>query len=105
HGQTRWRERAAEIADLEKPSIPIVLVLGGVRQGSEANFLEFLNGLAPNEAAATIERLAAREEEQILMAAEAQAYGPGSGGPQSQGMPGQGMPGGANTPYPPQMGR
>lgn len=99
HGQTRWRERAAELADLEKPAIPIVLVLGGVRQGLEGNFLDFLNGLPPSEAASTIEKLAAREEEQILMAAEAQAF-PGHGGPQSHGgMQGQGLP---QQPYPPQ---
>jgi len=78
HGQTRWRERASELSELEKPAIPIVLVLGGVRQGLESSFLDFLNGLPPSEAAATIERLAAREEEQILMAAEAQAFRPGS---------------------------
>ncbi len=82
HGQTRWRERASELSELEKPAIPIVLVLGGVRQGLEASFLDFLNGLPPSEAAATIERLAAREEEQILMAAEAQAFRPGA--PQQQ---------------------
>lgn len=78
HGQTRWRERASELSELEKPAIPIVLVLGGVRQGLEASFLDFLNGLPPSESAATIERLAAREEEQILMAAEAQAFRPGA---------------------------
>jgi hypothetical protein len=82
HGQTRWRERASELAELEKPAIPIVLVLGGVRQGLEASFLDFLNGLPPSESAATIERLAAREEEQILMQAEAQAFRPGM--PQQQ---------------------
>lgn len=85
HGQTRWRERASELAELEKPAIPIVLVLGGVRQGLESSFLDFLNGLPPSEAAATIERLAAREEEQILMAAEAQAFRPG--GPPQPGGP------------------
>ncbi len=95
HGQTRWRERAAELAELEKPAIPIVLVLGGVRQGLEGSFLDFLNGLPPSESAATIERLAAREEEQILMAAEAQAYPASGGGAQGGGQ------GGQNTPYPP----
>jgi hypothetical protein len=94
HGQTRWRERAAELADLEKPAIPIVLVLGGVRQGLEGSFLDFLNALPPSEAATTIERLAAREEEQILMAAEAQAFQPG----QSPNLQRQQ----AQTPYPPQ---
>ncbi len=134
HGQTRWRERAAELADLEKPAIPIrelrgalapsrlpvhrgqeelekpaipiVLVLGGVRQGLEGSFLDFLNALPPSEAATTIERLAAREEEQILMAAEAQAFQPGQGNGghgQGQGGQGQGMQRPQQqTPYPPQ---
>ncbi|MEJ7734053.1 MAG: hypothetical protein WKG00_33270 [Polyangiaceae bacterium] len=70
-GLTRWRARAAELGEVEKPTIPIVLVLSGVNAGLEAQFLDFFDGLGPGDAAATVDRLAAQAEERILAAAEA----------------------------------
>jgi len=66
-----WRARAAELGEVEKPTIPIVLVLSGVNAGLEPQFLEFFEGLGPGDAAATVDRLAAQAEERILAAAEA----------------------------------
>jgi hypothetical protein len=70
-GLTRWRARAAELGEVEKPTIPIVLVLSGVNAGLESQFLDFFEGLGPGDAAATVDRLAAQAEERILAAAEA----------------------------------
>jgi hypothetical protein len=72
-GASRWRSRAGELADVEKPAIPIVLVLSGVNPGLEAPFIMFFNGLSPGDAALTVEKLAAQAEEKILAAADAGA--------------------------------
>jgi len=72
-GLSRWRARAAELGEIEKPTIPIVLVLSGVNEGLEAQFLRFFDGLPPGDAAATVDRLATQAEERILAAADAGA--------------------------------
>jgi hypothetical protein len=98
-GAAKWRARATELADIEKPGIPIVLALSSVNVGLEAQFLAFFNELKPEDAAATVEKLASQAEERILAAADAGAalgaqqqqppYAgmggamPGPGGPQS----------------------
>jgi hypothetical protein len=74
-GASQWRVRANELADVEKPAIPIVLVLSGVNPGLEAPFITFFNGLSPGDAALTVEKLAAQAEEKILAAADAGATG------------------------------
>ncbi len=81
-GATRWRIRATELAEVEKPAIPIVLVLSGVNPGLEGPFITFFNGLSPPDAAQTVEKLAAQAEEKILAAADA-----GAAARQQQGMP------------------
>jgi hypothetical protein len=72
-GASRWRERATELSEVEKPTIPIVLVLSGVNPGLEGPFITFFNGLSPTDAALTVEKLAAQAEEKILAAADAGA--------------------------------
>ncbi|WP_437638330.1 hypothetical protein [Sorangium sp. So ce854] len=72
-GASRWRARAAELADVEKPAIPIVLVLSGVKPGLEPEFIQFLRSLPPADAAAAVEKLASQAEERILAAADAGA--------------------------------
>ncbi|MFT3764903.1 MAG: hypothetical protein QM820_05205 [Minicystis sp.] len=72
-GAARWRQRAGELADIEKPAIPIVLVLSGVNPGLEAPFIKFFTGLSDADAASTVEKLAAQAEERILAAADAGA--------------------------------
>jgi hypothetical protein len=84
-GAARWRIRATELAEVEKPAIPIVLVLSGVNLGLEGPFLTFFNGLSPQDAASTVEKLAAQAEEKILAAADA-----GAAARQQQGAPPQG---------------
>jgi hypothetical protein len=72
-GANEWRQRATELAEIEKPAIPVVLVLGGVNPGLEAPFIKFFTGLSDAEAATTVEKLAAQAEERILAAADAGA--------------------------------
>ena len=73
-GATRnFRERALTLAESEKPAVPMVLVLSTVRAGAEDDFLNFFLKLSPTEAANAVEKLATQAEEQILMAADAQA--------------------------------
>lgn len=74
-GASHWRDRARELADIEKPGIPIVLALSSVNAGLEAQFLTFFNQLPPADAAATVEKLASQAEERILAAADAGAVG------------------------------
>ena len=81
-GASRWRIRATELAEVEKPAIPIVLVLSGVNPGLEGPFITFFNGLSPPDAAQTVEKLAAQAEEKILAAADA-----GAAARQQQQMP------------------
>lgn len=71
-GARRWRARSAELAEIEKPAIPIVLVMSGVNPGLEAQFIQYLRSLSPEDAAAAVEKLASQAEERILAAAEAQ---------------------------------
>ncbi len=85
-GATRWRVRAAELADIEKPAIPIVLVLSGVNPGLEGPFIKFFTGLSEPDAASTVEKLAAQAEERILAAADAGAAA------RQQAAPPPGMP-------------
>jgi hypothetical protein len=68
-----FRARALALAEIEKPTVSIVLVLGTIQHGLEEDFLEFFMALAPVEAAHTVERLAHQAEERILAAADAQA--------------------------------
>lgn len=72
-GASSWRERVGELAEVEKPTIPLVLVLSSVNPGHEGNFITFFNGLSVEEAGATVEKLAAQAEEKILAAADAGA--------------------------------
>ncbi len=70
-GPARWRGRATELAEIEKPTTPIVLVLSTVNPGLEPQFLQFFKGLSTEDAAHTVEKLAAQAEEKILAAADA----------------------------------
>lgn len=70
-GPSRWRGRATELAEIEKPTTPIVLVLSTVNPGLEPQFLQFFKGLSTEDAALTVEKLAAQAEERILAAADA----------------------------------
>ncbi len=70
-GASRWRARAAELGETEKPAIPIVLVLTSVNVGLEAQFMQFFSSLSAEESAATVEKLAVQAEERILANAEA----------------------------------
>ncbi len=72
-GASKWKARAIELAEIEKPAIPIVLVLSGVNDGLEAAFIKFFTDLSPQDAASTVEKLAAQAEERILAAADAGA--------------------------------
>lgn len=67
-----FRARALAIAEIEKPAVPIVLVLQTVRPGQEEDFVGFFMKLAPTEAAHAVEKLATQAEEQILIAVDAQ---------------------------------
>ena len=67
----KWRKRSQELADIEKPTIHVGLVLNGVSPGLESPFLRFFGDLSPEDAAQTVEKLAAQSEERILAQAEA----------------------------------
>lgn len=79
-GQSQWRRRALELSEIEKPAIPIALIVRGVNQGLEAQFLAFFSGLPLQEQALTVEKLAIQAEEQILAQAEAGALASQGGG-------------------------
>jgi hypothetical protein len=68
---SKWRKRSRELADIEKPTIHVGLVLNGVAPGLEAPFLRFFGDLSPEDAAQTVEKLAQQSEERILAQAEA----------------------------------
>lgn len=87
-GVARWRERTKELGDIEKPTIPVALVLGGVTPGLEKQFLRYFEALPVADAATVVQKLAAQAEEQILAAADAAAQ-------QQMGQMGGGGPGGA----------
>ncbi|MSP25852.1 MAG: hypothetical protein EXR75_11970 [Myxococcales bacterium] len=65
-----WRERAKELSDIEKPTVPMALVLGGVTPGLEKQFMRYFATLPIADAAVVVEKLAQQAEEQILAAAE-----------------------------------
>lgn len=82
-GVKRWRERTQELGDVEKPTIPVALVLGGVSAGLEKQFLRYFEALPIGDAAVWVQKLATQAEEQILAAADAAAqaqYGGAPGG-------------------------
>lgn len=90
-GVAQWRERTKELGDIEKPTIPVALVLGGVTPGLEKQFLRYFEALPVADAATVVQKLAAQAEEQILAAADAAAHqGPSTG---ASGWGGGGMPG------------
>jgi hypothetical protein len=70
-GMNQWRERTKELGDIEKPTIPVALVLGGVTPGLEKQFLRYFEALPVADAATVVQKLAAQAEEQILAAADA----------------------------------
>jgi hypothetical protein len=70
-----FRARAMALAEIEKPTVSIVLVLGTIQPGLEDDFLDFFMALPPLEAAHAVEKLAHQAEERILAAADAQALG------------------------------
>jgi hypothetical protein len=74
-GPGQFRDRALALAEIEKPVVPIVLVLSTIQPGREDEFLDFFLKLSPTEAANAVEKLAHQAEEQILIAADAQALG------------------------------
>jgi hypothetical protein len=77
--QSHWRRRVKELSDVEKPTIPTVLVVSGVDPGLEEEFLRFFEALSLGEQAATVEKLAAQAEAKILaMAEQASAQPPGA---------------------------
>jgi len=107
-GMGAWRRRASELADIEKPATPIVLVLSAVHVGREAEFWGFFSNLSPPEQANTVLQLSAQAEEQILAAAEATNSMPPQAMQQhSNSMPPAGAPSGpgyAQQPQYPQQG-
>jgi hypothetical protein len=70
-GVGQWRERTKELGDIEKPTVPVALVLGGVTPGLEKQFLRYFEALPVADAATVVQKLAAQAEEQILAAADA----------------------------------
>lgn len=96
-GLSNWRRRATELADIEKPAVPIVLVLSTVHVGREPEFWAFFSKLSAQEQAATVAQLASQAEEQILAAADAGAAQPYPQQAMQQGYPG-GMPPGGGFP-------
>jgi hypothetical protein len=69
----KWRDRSKELGDIEKPTIPVALVLGGVTPGLEKQFLRYFEALPIGDASMVVQKLAAQAEEQILAAADAAA--------------------------------
>jgi hypothetical protein len=86
-GEKRWRSRTQELGDIEKPTIPVALVLGGVSLGLEKQFLRYFEALPIGDAAVWVQKLATQAEEQILAAADAAAQAQLSGGPSPWGTP------------------
>jgi hypothetical protein len=88
-GVARWRERTKELGDIEKPTIPVALILGGVTPGLEKQFLRYFEALPVADAATVVQKLAAQAEEQILAAADAAAQQQmaAPGGPAWDGAP------------------
>lgn len=91
-GVKRWRDRTQELGDVEKPTIPAALVLGGVTPGLEKQFLRYFEALPIGDAAVWVQKLATQAEEQILAAADAAAQAQFAGG--GGGSPWGGTPNG-----------
>lgn len=72
-GLSRFHTNCMALTELEKPAVPMVLVLGEVKPGHEEEFLGFFLKLSPAEAAVAVEKIAAQAEDQILAAADAAA--------------------------------
>jgi hypothetical protein len=70
---SRWRNRTQELGEVEKPTIPVALVLGGVSPGLEKQFLRYFEALPIGDAAVWVQKVATQAEEQILAAADAAA--------------------------------
>jgi chemotaxis protein histidine kinase CheA len=89
-GVGKWRERTKELGDIEKPTIPVALILGGVTQGLEKQFLRYFEALPISDASVVVQKLAAQAEEQILAAADLAAQVQMAAQPQGNpwGMPG-----------------
>jgi hypothetical protein len=91
-GLGKLRDRAKDLGDTEKPTLPIVLILSGINPGLETQFMDFFEALGPNEASETVEKLAMQAEERILAAAEAGATARAMQQQPQQGPPGYGQP-------------
>ncbi len=87
-GVGRWRERVKELGSLEKPTVPMQLVLGGVTKGLEKQFLRYFEALPLADAAVVVQKLAAQAENQILAAADAAAAQPQPAAPGGAAWPG-----------------
>lgn len=71
--ESRFRARALELSEVEKPTVPIVLVLSSIETGREAEFLDAFLQLPKEAQRESVEKLAQQAEERILVAADAQA--------------------------------
>ena len=72
-GASRFRVRAKELGDVEKPTISIDLVINAVTPGRETDFLRYFESQPMANASAIVQKLAVNAEAQILAAAEAAA--------------------------------
>ncbi|MEM1031918.1 MAG: hypothetical protein AAGN82_16335 [Myxococcota bacterium] len=70
-GVDRWRARTKELGEIEKPTIPVALILGGVTPGLEKQVLRYFEAFSVADVAIVVQKLAAQAEEQILAAADA----------------------------------
>ncbi|MFO0613881.1 MAG: hypothetical protein U0414_14920 [Polyangiaceae bacterium] len=71
--ESRFRSRALELSEVEKPTVPIVLVLSAIEKGREAEFLDAFLQLPKEQQRESVEKLAQQAEERILVAADAEA--------------------------------
>lgn len=71
--ESRFRARALELSEVEKPTVPIVLVLSAIETGRESEFLDAFLQLPKEQQRESVEKLAQQAEERILVAADAQA--------------------------------
>ncbi len=72
----RFRARSLELAEVEKPTVPIVLVLETIAKDREDEFLEAFLALTQEQQAENVEKMAQQAEERILVAADALAVAP-----------------------------
>ncbi len=97
-GAGRFRSRAKELGDIEKPTVSIDLVVNAVTPGLEKQFLRYFEAQPMPNASAIVQKLAAQAETQILAAAEAAAAQQQMQAASPQGQ----MPGMPPGPQPPQ---